>query len=831
MSKHRTPSLQVCASCRGEGVGYLALYCGQTLPGLHVEAQTSTGDTVPCTLLPVESTHERRVLAPRAAYVWIVVIPLLERALVVKAFYADELLASCSFSPRSSRVTSRLLTHTSPHAAEVMRGFERRQGAGTPCLRIREVWPHGDGKLVWRLQAEFPVGVTMPADDLPPTDVEPCEPSITVFDARAHQVEAHVVRLESQMVPNERCEGDFVHLLTYSCVLAEELDSFYVLASCDAATCQQAFAGMNAPRARGMLADTRHMTAGASADAAYEQWFLRHRVTAAELDRQRMAYQRLSDDQRPLVSIVMPVYRPHQTFLEEAIQSVIAQSYERWELIIVNVSGDCPWVDEVLERISDARVRVLVEQNLSIAHNTNVGILAAQGAYVAFLDHDDVLEADALWRYMCAARTNPEVDLIYCDEDHLRDGHVHAPAFKTFPNFGKLYTHNYVTHFLMVSSHVLEHTARSDTEVSGAQDYDLTLKAFEVARLVLHIPHVLYHWREHAASTSDGAAQKPYAHEAGRAALSAHLTRRGIQAQVDDGPLPYTYRVHYDLPDPLPKVSIVIPTRDHAELLETCVLSILDKSTYQNLEMALVENNSVCDRTFELYDELRARDARVRVITWRTGRRASFNYSAVVNYGVRHSDGEYVIVLNNDTEVIEPGWIEELLGCLMRPEVGVVGAKLLFGDGLVQHVGMVANPSGGLGHACQNLAAHDLGPGYANALPGDYAMVTGACHMMRRTLFEELSGYDETFAVGYNDGDFCLRAREAGYAVTVAPYALLYHREFATRGREVTDKRLLARHIEERGVFCARHAEFLAQGDPALNPNTDPYSLYGELGR
>ncbi len=824
MSKQRRAFLRTCASCRGEGLGYIGLCCDDEVPDLHVEAKTSTGDQLPCLLLPVQVPSERLLLAPKAAHSWIVVFPLLERSIIVAAHDDDECLGEYVFSPRSSRVSSRLLTHTSPKVAALLRGCEQRCGAGRAQLRIHEVWPSGDGMVIWRLKAEFP------ADDESPHANGARTPRLSVFDGQAKPVKTNVICMEDQVVPSPRDDGSHVRLVTFSCALPEALGNFYAQVTLGPAPDQQSFAGMNEPRARGMLAQARRMIAGASADPRYEDWLALHRATSAELARQREAFRRIPVEQRHLVSIVMPVYRTNPLFLREAIQSVLAQSYECWELIVVNVSGDCPQVDEVLASFEDERIRVLTEQNLSIAHNTNVGILAAQGSYVGFLDHDDVIEPDTLWHYMSKVRANPEVDLLYCDEDHLVNGHPHAPAFKTFPNYGKLYTHNYVTHFLMVSAYVLERTERSCTEVSGAQDYDLTLKAFEVARSIVHVPRVLYHWREHEGSTSDGANQKPYAHEAGRAALSAHLARRGIQADVDDGPLPYTYRVRYELPATPPKVSIVIPTCDHVELLDTCVSSILEKTTYPNFEVLLVENNSVEDQTFELYDDLRARDSRVRVIMWRSSVRGTFNYASVVNFGIRRTTGEYVIALNNDTEVIEPHWIEELLGCLMRPEVGIVGAKLLFGDGLVQHVGVISNPIGDLGHVCQNLAAHDLGPGYANALPGDYAMVTGACHMMRRSLFEELRGYDEAFTVGFNDADMCLRAREAGYAVTVAPHAILHHHEFATRGREVTDERLVARHLRERGMFCARHAEFLAQGDPAINPNTDPYSLYGSLG-
>ena len=338
------------------------------------------------------------------------------------------------------------------------------------------------------------------------------------------------------------------------------------------------------------------------------------------------------------------------------------------------------------------------------------------------------------------------------------------------------------------------------------------------------MPRVLYHWREHDESTSSGSAQKPFAHEAGRTALAAHFGRRKIRVKIEDGVLPYTYRVRYVLPEKLPKVSIVIPTRDHADLLRACVASILDRSTYENYEILLVENSSEEEETFACYDELRASDERVRVVRWKPEVAGEFNFSAIVNFGARQATGEFLVLLNNDTEVIEPAWIEELLGCLMRPEVGVVGAKLLYGDDLIQHVFLSANPNGDFMHPCQNLARDALGPGYAASMPGDCSMVTGACQMMRRSLFESLGGYDERLAVGFNDGDFCLRVADEGYVITVATHALLYHREFTSRGRESQNPQMRVRYIAEKAYVMGKHPEFFAEGDPVVNPNLDRFN-------
>lgn len=803
-----TSLVRATSMCRGEGVGYLAFQTLVPSRELTSMAKVKGGGQVPCDLVPQGADGQ-----------WVAVVPLLAKEVTISVLMEEHEIGRLEFPALRSKISSRLLTATKPEEAAALRGMEQRERSGWPQVSIYEVWPAANGDVVWRVRASFP------------TDDASLPVCLEAFDVRGTRIPARVFVLEDHVVPNMRDTSQNERLITLSCVLPESVQSFYVIASLTDDTSLAGFCGMNAPRAQGMLADARLRLGGAAVDPEYPTWFKAHKATQAELARQRTASMELAASEAPLISVVMPVFRPDATFLEEAVTSVLRQSYGQWELVVVNASGPCEPVDAVLAGVSDTRVRILKVENRSIAENTNVGIAAAHGDYVTFLDHDDVLEPDALWHYVQAIHNNPQADLLYCDEDRLDEGGVRTPAFKTFPNYGKLYTHNYVTHLLMVSRFVLENTERADVALSGAQDYDLTLKAFEVARGIVHVPRVLYHWRDHEGSTAGGDNQKPYAHEAGRRALEAHLSRRGIVAYVVDGPLPYTYDVRYELPDFLPKVSIVIPTRDHPDLLRTCVTSILERSTFVRFEVVLVENGSQDPRTFELYDELTARDERVRVVTWNPPEPGAFNYSAIVNCGVEQSEGEFVVLLNNDTEVIEPEWIEELLRCFARPEVGVVGAKLLYGDGLVQHVGLVANPNGDFCHVCQNVEGGELGTAYAVAMPGDYSMVTGACQMVRRSVFDELGGYNERLAVGFNDGDFCLRARERGYVSTVAAHAVLYHREFASRGRERTDVRLRARYLAEKGRMLVRHAEFFSAGDPAINPNLDGFGTFFELGK
>ena len=811
-------------------MGYLVLGSDAALSDVVVRARTKGGTEVPVALFALDTARLRRLLARGATCGWVVVLPLLADDVVVEAEAAGACLGSFAFPALLSKVASRALTLVSAEAASVLRGFERTHGAGRTEVEILEAWPCARGRVSWRVQVTYPVEVA---------DEAAC---LVALDGHACPLPAEVHVLEDHLVPSTRMDGRLVRLVTFSCVLDEGVRSFFVVAGLGDGTASDevapgglahvGFAGMNAPRADGMVATSRRLAGGAATDATYPAWFERHRASEAELAWQRARYATMAGEGSPLFSIVCCVYRTPRAFLAEAIGSVLAQTYGAWELIIVNASGTCAEVDEVLTVADDPRIRVVEVENRSIAENTNAGIDAASGDYVGFLDHDDMLEPDALFCYAQEVAAHPEVDLIYSDEDHLRGDTVASPAFKCGLNLGKLLCHNYVTHLLVVSRRALEATGRSEAAVSGAQDYDLTLRVCEVAREVVHVPRVLYHWREHELSTSGGTDQKPYAHEAGRRALEGHLARRGLAATVEDGPLGCTYHVRFCLPEPAPLVSIVIPTRDQADLVERCVSSILERTTYASFEVILVENNSEEAQTFALYEALEARDARVRVVTWpKSGTGAAFNYSSVVNFGVSCATGDYVCLLNNDTEVIEGDWLQELAGQLQRSEVGLVGAKLLFSDGTIQHVGMVANPDANLCHVCRNLAADEFGAGFAAVMPGDYAMVTGACQMVERALFEELGGYDEGFAVGYNDADFCLRVGEAGYAVAVAERAVLYHREFATRGRETCDARLKPRLMAERSRMVERHPDFFCRLDPMLSPNVDPFSAYFELGR
>ena len=524
-----------------------------------------------------------------------------------------------------------------------------------------------------------------------------------------------------------------------------------------------------------LLAEARKRSLGAAGDPAYEEWFQAHAAT-----REALALQRDAAAQGGLPAIE------------------------------VRIMGS-----------------VDVERTLaSLEAQTLPPVAEGKGAYLLFLQAGDELEPDALFELASAIVRVPKADLVYADEDVRAGRGLERPSFKTPLNRGRLLSYDCVGAPLVLSYELFERT--SGLIEGAAWHYDLVLRASELCECPVHVPRVLCHRPAIAPSEEE--------HEEGRRALLAHLGRRGVVATVKAGPERSTYRVHYQIQRPWPDVSIVIPSRDHAELLRTCVESILERTTWPRYTVTIVENNSSEAETFALYDELCERDDRVRVVMWSEAVAAeqgvdagSFNYPALVNYGVSRTLGELVVLLNNDTEVINGDWLQEMAGQLLREEVGIVGAKLLLADGLIQHAGMVANPNGDFAHVNRCLSSAAAGYLHTADLPGDFSMVTGACQMVRRSLWDELGGYDQGLAVGFNDGDFCLRAGEAGYAVAFTPYALLHHREFASRGREAGNPEKEARLAAEKACFLAAHPDFAEHGDPALNPQLDGFSDWYQL--
>ena len=552
-------------------------------------------------------------------------------------------------------------------------------------------------------------------------------------------------------------------------------------------------------------------------DPYYPEWFSRQKPTSYELDLQRQA----TFDYMPTFSLIVPLFRTPAELFTPMLDSVLSQTYRNWELVLVNASPESSELCALVEKAcaKDSRVRcVTLDGNHGISENTNAGIAVATGEFIGFFDHDDIIEPNLLFEYTRAINERPDTDALYCDEDKIDEtGTLTCPLFKGQLGIDDLRGFNIVCHLLCIRKTLLDELEPNTAEFDGAQDHNLALEAVERARYVNRVPKVLYHWRVSSTSAAGNSDSKPYAIEAGLRAVRAHLERMGLRAEVYPSRRPFTYVVNYLPPEDRPLVSIVIPTSDHADVLERCVSSILEKSTYENYEVLLVDNNSHEDETQTCYERLVEKGAgRVRVEHF-TG---AFNFSAIVNQGVRAARGNYLLLLNNDTELITPDWIERLLGNCARKDVGAVGARLFYPDNTVQHAGVCVSGMGA-GHLFHNYPREIRGYFYLDDCQRDLSAVTAACMMVRRDVFEEVGGFDEELAVAYNDVDFCLKLREKDLLVVYTPEVELYHYESISRGSENNAEKA-RRYHRELTLLLHRWSDFYADGDPYYTPELQP---------
>lgn len=546
-------------------------------------------------------------------------------------------------------------------------------------------------------------------------------------------------------------------------------------------------------------------------DVDYEEWYRNHRATGEELEKQRNARFPYS----PLISILVPVYNTPEAFLKQMIQSVRKQTYSNWELCIANADPTNQEVADILKTASgkDRRIRVTdVPENKGIAQNTNAALGIASGDYIGLLDHDDLLTPDALYEVVRVLNEEERPQVIYSDEDKVTtDLSEHfQPFMKPDFNLDLLRANNYICHFFVAEKDLAEQVGGFHGEYNGAQDYDLILRCTERAEKIAHIPRILYHWRVHKASTADNPASKMYAFDAGKRAIEEHLKRCGEKGTVSHTKDLGFYRVQYQVQGK-PLVSIIIPNKDHADMLDRCLKSI-EKSSYQNYEIIIVENNSEKEATFDYYKQLKSE--RIKVVYWE----GIFNYSAINNFGVRAAKGDFLILLNNDVEIITENWIEEMLSNCQRKDVGIVGAKLYYPDDTVQHAGIIIGIGGVAGNIFTGLPRRFTGYFHKASIQQDLSAVTAACMMVKRSVYEEAGGLEEKLQVAFNDVDFCLRVRKAGYLVVFDPYVELYHYESKTRGSENTKEKV--RRFQSEIEYMRSHwLELLKKGDPMYNPN------------
>ena len=565
----------------------------------------------------------------------------------------------------------------------------------------------------------------------------------------------------------------------------------------------------------------------------YDLWIRSRMVHGKEAHAQQKAAENFAD--RPLFSVVIPLYNTPKPFLKEIVDSVLQQTYPDVELCLADGSSD-PSVREFLKKhyAADKRLRYRkLKENRGISENTNEALRMAKGDFIVFADHDDVLERSAFFEMAKAVNQDPKIDVIYTDEDKVnRSGTAYfGPHFKPDYNRELLCCNNYICHLFALRRDLLKKVGLLNREYDGAQDYDLFLRCVECAEANGHVPRVLYHWRCHTESTSENPFSKQYAVDAGRRALEDHLKRQGIAGEVTATKDMGFYTVRYPYSGN-PLVSIVIPSRDEVETLKKC-LAAIQKTHYANYEVIVVENNSAPE-TFDFYrsitsEEVKEGEAvcyegtlsggqRICVAVWKEG----FNYSALNNFGVSHAKGEYLVLMNNDIEMITEDWLEEMLGTCQRREVGVVGAKLYYPDDTVQHAGIVVGIGGNARGIGQNMfmGLQRARSGYLHkaSLAMDYSAVTAACLMVKRSIYEAVGGFEEKLAVAFNDVDFCLKVRKEGYLVVYQPRVEAYHYESKSRGSEDSPEKV-ARFGREIEYMRNHWIGILKNGDPYYNPN------------
>ena len=549
-------------------------------------------------------------------------------------------------------------------------------------------------------------------------------------------------------------------------------------------------------------------------------------------------------EKMPLISILVPLYNTPEKFLRDMIESVIAQTYSNWQLCLADGS-DAEHVELVSRIVREYQEKeksfrnggricyMKLEKNEGISGNTNHCLEMAEGEYIGLFDHDDILHPEVLYWYVKAINEE-NADYIYCDETTFKGDDINKMITMHFkPDYAidNLRANNYICHFSVFKRTLLDGTELFRTKFDGSQDHDMILRLTDRAEHIVHVPKLLYYWRSHAGSVASDINAKPYAIDAAKGAVADHLRRHGYDhfKITSTRAFETIFKITYEVMG-TPKISIVIPNCEHAEDLRRCISSIYEKSVYDNYEIIVVENGSTGSEIKGYYEELKTGSLKdiVKVVDFyengahlnSDGSKPSFNYSAVVNYGVQHSDGEYIILLNNDTQVITVNWMEELLMYAQRADVGAVGGKLYFPDRKIQHAGVVLKLGAHrtAGHSHYGQAGMNLGYMGRLCYAQDVSAVTGACLMVSRAKYDEVAGLDEGFAVSLNDVDFCLKLREKGYLNVFTPFAELFHYESLSRGLDLEGKNA-ERYEKESEHFRSKWKEVLDKGDPYYNPN------------
>lgn len=558
----------------------------------------------------------------------------------------------------------------------------------------------------------------------------------------------------------------------------------------------------------------RYMVMGTAAEPEnlYQIWIEKNEPTKEELQEQKNTKFKIN----PKISIIIPMYNTPVNFFEELVDNLIGQTYSNWELCLADGS---PEENKELEKIykKDERIKYkFIGENRGIAGNTNEALSLVTGDFVALLDHDDLLPVFSLYEIVKCINENPDVEFIYTDEDKFEKlgGKRYDPYFKSDFAPDTLRANNFICHFSVFKKELMDKLGGFRSEYDGAQDYDILLRMSEETNKIVHIPKILYHWRVHALSTAKaGGTAKPYAYEAGIKAIQDHINRLGLKGTVEQGNTLGTYKINYEVIGN-PKVSIIIPNKDYINTLKVCLNSLKKLTTYENYEIIVVENNSEESETFDYYKKIDGKD-KIKVVYFPE---KEFNYSKIINFGVKNSTGDYIIQLNNDTELMTPNWIQEMLGFAQREDVGAVGVELFYPDNTIQHAGIIIGIGGVAGHVFKNLPKGIHGYFSKDAMIQNLSAVTAACIMTPKSIYYDVDCMDEKFKVAFNDVDFCLKIREKGKLIVYNPFVQFKHYESKSRGFEDTPEKK-ARFQTEIDRFHDKWQSVLDKGDPYYNIN------------
>lgn len=544
----------------------------------------------------------------------------------------------------------------------------------------------------------------------------------------------------------------------------------------------------------------------------YQIWIKNNEPNENKLNEQRNK----KFDFEPKISVIVPMYNTPINFFQELVECLINQTYKNWELCLADGS---PEKNTEIESIisKDNRIKyVFLGENKGIAGNSNEALKLATGDFIALLDHDDLLPEFSLFEIVKCINKNPNVEFIYTDEDKIEEkgGKRYDPYFKSDFAPDTLRANNYICHFSVYKKELMNKLKGFKEGYDGAQDYDLILRMSENTNNIIHIPRILYHWRVHSLSTAQhGGAAKPYAYEAGIKAIQSHIDRLNLRGKVESGVTLGTYKINYDIIGN-PKVSILIPNKDYIETLKVCLDSIKRLTTYNNYEIIIIENNSEDKKTFDFYKEIEGKD-NIKVVYYPE---KEFNYSKIINFGVKKAKGEYIVQLNNDTELITKNWLKEMLMYAQREDVGAVGVKLFYPDKTIQHAGIIVGIGGVAGHVFKNLPESAHGYFSKESMIQNMSAVTAACIMTRKSIYDEVGYMDEKFKVAFNDVDFCLKIREKGKLIVYNPYVQFIHYESKSRGYEDTPEKI-ERFKAEIDRFKRKWNNILENGDPYYNIN------------